>query len=132
VTASQTDVAEAIVPLLNVSPSCNAMKLSDAKTTRPSDDYCEVSVSPVNAGARRMSGTVNLVGGSWRVDVRACGISEGNASTLMSRVRSRLDVKPVTVGTFTGHMVFESGDSVAENPDDLGWWTSLLTFTLTL
>lgn len=129
---AQTTVAEAILPLLNVSPSCNAMTLSMAKKTRPTVDYCEVSVSPMLAGSRRNSGTVNLVGGSWRVDVRACGLYEENASTLLSRVRERLDVKPLTVDGATGHLVFESGDAVAENPDDLGWWTSLLTFTLTL
>lgn len=129
---AQSAVAEAILPLLNVAPSCNAMTLSTAKKTQPEADYCEVSASPMFAGSRRMSGSVNIVGGSWRVDVRACGRFEENASELLRRVRDRLDVKPVTVDGLTGHLVFESGDAVAEDPGDLGWWTSLLTFTLTL
>ena len=131
---AQHQVADAVVELLNVTPeACNAMRLDQAKKSRPEVDYTEVSVSPVNAGQRRVSGTINHLGGSWRVDVRACGyLFEENASTLLQRVRERLDVKPVTVSGLTGHLVFESGDAPDEAADDLGWWTALSTFTVTL
>jgi hypothetical protein len=121
-------VADAVVTMLNVSPSCNAMRLDAIKAAPPSADYTEVSAVPMLGGSERSGGWIGL-SGSWRLLVRSVGTTEGNAYTFQSRARTSLEFALLTVGSESGAMCFETADVVAQ---DEGWFSSLSTFTVTL
>lgn len=123
------DVAVAACGLLNVAPTVNALRMDEIQATPPTVDYCEVSAFPRDGGApSRMGGFVSV--DSWRIAVRVVGKYEQNAQTLMQRTRTRLEHALLVVGAVEGQISrVETADPVA--PDD-SWWSSLMTFTVTL
>jgi hypothetical protein len=127
---TNAQVAQWLTPLstsfASMSPVRHAYSVDDAPIT--GGDFVTILLTRQYGGPRLNDGS--RPSGLWRLIVRAVGVGESNANTLLDRASGVIENRRITIGgvVSTG-AEFETQEPVGEDETDSNLWSGMRSYT---